>query len=161
MSARAKGLRHVPALVVLAAGIVAALFVASHAWSAKGRPFGSAIDAKKLASVKNQLRSGSAIYLHSLPVGTTLKVSQSAAEATAVRHFGRPLKGGVSAFAVLATDKEWAKRQPSGKFRHEISHRPVWVVLIPNFSMMGYHGMTFCVFVDANTGAYLEGATIN
>jgi len=37
----------------------------------------------------------------------------------------------------------------------------VWVVLVPNFSMLGYHGMTFCVFVDANTGAYLQGATIN
>jgi hypothetical protein len=153
--------RHFPTLAVVAVGIVAALLVASHAWSAKARPPGFVIPAKKLARVKSQLRSRSAINLSSLRAGTTLRVSRSAAEATAVRRFGRPSKGKVSAFAALATDKAWAKRQPNGKFRLQMSDRPVWVVLIPNFSMMGYHGMTFCVFIDATTGAYLEGATTN
>ena len=161
MNTRAKGLRHFPTLVVVAVGVAVALFVVSHAWSAKRHQSGSTIDSKELATVESQLRSGSAIYLRALPAGTTLKVSQSAAEATAVGHFGRPLKGRVSAFAAIDTDRALAKRQPNGKFRLEISDRRVWVVLIPDFTMMGYHGLTFCVFVDANTGSYLEGATIN
>jgi len=144
----------------LAVGIVAVLLVASHAWSAKDPPSGSPIGTKRLASVQKQLRSRSEIYLRSLPARTTPKVSQSAAEATALKEFGRPLTSKVSSFAALDTDRDWAKRQPNGTIRFVLTDRPVWVVLLPNFTMMGYHGLTLCVFVDANTGKYLTGETI-
>jgi hypothetical protein len=161
MNTRAKGIRRFPTLAVLIVGVVAALLVAYHGWAGKGRSSGSAIGAQELASVEKQLRSTSGIYLHPLPAATPVGVSASAAEATALTEFGRPVTSKVSAVAVLDTDKAWTKRGPNGAIRLQISNRPVWVVLLPHFSMMGYHGMTLCVFVDAVTGHYLTAATIN
>jgi hypothetical protein len=87
-------------------------------------------------------------------------VSQTASEATALKEFGRPLTSNVSAFAAIVTDKEVRERQPNGTMRLRVSNRPMWVVVLPHFSFMGIHGMTLCVFVDAETGHYSDAATI-
>jgi hypothetical protein len=140
-------------LAALAAGIVSVLLATSQAPSANALPSVPATVAKKL-------RRGYEIYLRSLPAGYRPRVSQSAAEATALKEFGRPVTSKVSAFAVSDTDKELSQRQPDGKMPREYTNRFVWVVLLPNFSMMGYRGMTLCVFVDAKTGKYLYGSTL-
>lgn len=155
MTVNARSLRWLGTLAVLAVGALAVLVVvvAADAPSATALPSVPAIVAKKL-------RGGYDIYLRPLPAGTRLKVSQSAAEVTALKEFGRPLKSDAPTFAVLATDKEVSKRQPDGRMRLEMSNRPVWVVMISDFSMMGVHGMTLCAFVDANTGHYLSAVTL-
>jgi len=140
-------------LAAIAVGIIAMLMAASYAPSGTALPSTPAVVAKKL-------RWSYEIYLRPLPAGTRPKVGQSAAEATALKEFDRPLTSNVSAFAAVVTDKEWSKRQPNGTMRLQISNRPMWVVLLPHFSMMGYHGMTLCVFVDADTGHYRDGVTI-
>ncbi len=139
-------------LAAIGVGIIATLLAASHAPLAAALPFAPP------AAVK-QLRQGDDIYLRTLPPGWRPKVSESAAEATVLREFGRPLRSRVSAFAAVVTDREWSKRQPSGRMRLVISNRPMWVVLLPHFSMLGVHGMTLCVFVDAKTGHYTNGVT--
>ena len=150
----AKGLTWFGTVAALALGAVAVLVVVvTSAPSATALPSAPAIVAKKL-------RGGYGIYVRPLPAGTRLKVSQSAAEATALNEFGRPLKSDAPAFAVVATDKEVSKRQPDGRMRLEMSNRPVWLVIISHFSMIGVHGMTLCAFVDANTGHYLSAVTL-
>jgi hypothetical protein len=66
----------------------------------------------------------------------------------------------VSAFAAVVTDKEWSRRQPDGKMRLVVSDRPMWVVLLPHFSMLDVHGWTLCAFVDGNTGRYSDAVTL-
>lgn len=140
-------------LAAATSGIIAVLLTVSHAPSANGLP-------SALVPLAKHLRSGYDIYLRPLPAAFTPQVSRSAAGATASHAFGRGLAANVSAFAASATDKEVTRRQPDGMMRRTMSNRPVWVVLLPNFSMLGYHGMTLCVFVDANTGKYLSAVTV-
>src|SRR5205814_2181435 len=99
---------------------------------------------------------------------TTVPVSQSAAEKTALKEFLRPLTTKVSAFAVSETDTEWRTPGPDGKLHLKIANRPVWVVLIHSWRVPKNPGTqsnatvrtTLAVSVDAKTGRFLEGVTL-
>ena len=125
-----------------------------------------------LEAVQSHLLAGHGIEIRDLASGSQLGVSQSAAVATALDHFGHDLLAeDVSAFAVRATATNYGDVQPDGSLRLRISDRSVWMVCLPNRRSVsgGPRGrsnptratFTLAVLIDANTGDYLMAASVN
>ena len=124
-----------------------------------------------LEAVQSHLLAAHGIEIRDL-TGSHLRVSQSAAVATALNHFGHDLVAeDVSAFAVTATATNYGDVQPDGTLRLRISDRAVWMVCLPNrrSASGGPRGrsnptratFTLAVLIDADTGDYLMAASVN
>src|SRR5690348_3121778 len=116
-----------------------------------------------LEAMQSHLLAAHGIEIRGLASGTQLDVSQSAAVATALDHFGHDLLAeDVSAFAVTATATNYGDVQPDGTLRLRVSDRSVWMVCLPNrrAASGGPRGrsnparatFTRAVLIDANTG---------
>jgi hypothetical protein len=140
-------------LIALAAGIIAVRLTASHPASSP-----DAFPSSRFATVARQLARADDLHFGSLPEGVTLKVSQSAAVATALKQISKPSSTNVSAFAAWST---------AG---YRMKNRPVWIVVIPDQRVRANLGPgqgaapveseTLVVFVNANTGNVIRGSTV-